>query len=410
MAREWKFYMLGRLICGDDCLSQVIRNGKPTDSFRYQIQAKDYNEGIKWGKVCAKEVFDTNNYYSYRKSDLAETSAGLFNTIIRLGRTDIDFLLNENFVKLRKDFKNFKSYTALALIKNIPLTSLRNFSHNELAEFLAGVFDSDGCIRPNSSSMFICLDSQTKTRKFPLAYKEIELFKLLESQNIVPRIINVTITHGTRLDLRKRAKKYFSEVKKLIENVYLKEEKSAIGVKINIHFSCNLLNSSNKLAWKFWVTKIVPKLIRKDKQIKISKFIKPRKAYLSFTKISKSLIEFCHDLAQIIDTNGRILIKRPKYPQCEIRIKISTLRKAKKYKNKIEKTLRCKVSILKEDNSYYLDFYISIKNQDLIKSFVLPKLSKYRERISRFINSLEIRNETYKQRLGWPNGKAYYKN
>lgn len=377
MIRRWEFYMLGRLICGDDCLAQVFRNHKPINKFRYQIQARDYNEGIAWGEMCAKEVFSTKDYYSYQK----DNGKGLFNTIILLTKKDVNFLFEGKFIKNRRDFKKFKSETALALIKDIPFNKLLRFNGTELVEFLAGCFDSDGVIRPKKPGMYICLDSQTGNRKDPLAYKQIQLFKKWSEQNKMPKILKVKIISPPHAI--KRAKKFHFRIKKIFKNTELKIYENSKGVKINIYFSCDVRNCLNREIWNFWIKEVAKRLIRKDKKIKFLRFYRNKTKYFSLQKASRmTLKNFGKKLANFIDSdNAYFLLKRPSYPQCEIRIKFLSLNEAKKMKNKIEKTLNCGAGLSKRNKTYFVSFYISSKNYLEIESFVLPYITTRRKKI-----------------------------
>ncbi|RLI98683.1 MAG: hypothetical protein DRP00_01525, partial [Candidatus Aenigmatarchaeota archaeon] len=255
--REWKFYMIGRLICGDDCLAQIFKNKKPTNKFRYQIKAKNYDEGIKWGKICAFKVFNTTNFYSYK-------SNGLLNTIIKLKKKDVAFLLKNRFILLRKDFKKFKDNTALALLKNVPHKLILNFNDTQIGEFLAGIFDSDGTIRPSTEEMFVSLDSQLQTREEPLAYEQIRLFKSLAKMNKVPRILRIEVVHPPK-EVNK-AMKFFMKAKRIFPRVKIKKDNNSKGTKIYLFLSCNFQDELNRRSWKFWFKEVVPRLIREDKR------------------------------------------------------------------------------------------------------------------------------------------------
>jgi len=92
-------------------------------------------------------------------------------------------------------------------------------------------------------------------------------------------------------------------------------------------------------------------------------------------------------LAGIIDGDGNVRIKRKKYPQCAVRITSSE--KQIDLKSTIEKILRCKVNITKDENAYDLEFYVSPKNYKIIKENVLPYITlKYKkDKLNSYINS-----------------------
>lgn len=110
--------------------------------------------------------------------------------------------------------------------------------------------------------------------------------------------------------------------------------------------------------------------------------------------ISRSDNLFGAYLAGIIDGDGNVRIKRPKYPQCVIRI--TSGHEQTELSNSISKTMKCGVSITKRhrvafyksenrliDGTWYdLEFLVSSKNMSFMKSFVLPYVlleSKHRK-------------------------------
>ena len=100
-------------------------------------------------------------------------------------------------------------------------------------------------------------------------------------------------------------------------------------------------------------------------------------------------------LAGLIDGDGDVRIKRPKHPQCVIRI--SSYKPQFELAEKIRKMLKCKVSISKRikfirHKWYSLEFYVSKKNYAFIQKFVIPfiKLSYKADKIQNFINSKKI--------------------
>ena len=375
--------MIGRLTCGDDCLAQIFKNKKPTNKFRYQIKAKNYDEGIKWGKICAFKVFNTTNFYSYK-------SNGLLNTIIKLKKKDVAFLLKNRFILLRKDFKKFKDNTALALLKNVPHKLILNFNDTQIGEFLAGIFDSDGTIRPSTEEMFVSLDSQLQTREEPLAYEQIRLFKSLAKMNKVPRILRIEVVHPPK-EINK-AMKFFMKAKRIFPRVKIKKDNNSKGTKIYLFLSCNFQDELNRRSWKFWFKEVVPRLIREDKRHKFLEIYKKRLNLLKLNGISlRSPKHTGKELAHLINSRGRVLIKRPSNLQCEIRIKFSNeLNIVTKIKDTIEKFLHCKVSSLRRKNSYIVSFYISSKNYLKVHEFIFPFLERgdNKKRIADFLRFL----------------------
>jgi hypothetical protein len=93
-------------------------------------------------------------------------------------------------------------------------------------------------------------------------------------------------------------------------------------------------------------------------------------------------------LAGLIDADGNVCLKRPKYPQCRIRIISSTSQKD--LKKSIETVFNCSVSVSEFDeyikawkrwtHKARLEFVISPKNMNEIKQFVLPYLAIPRKR------------------------------
>jgi len=385
MARKWFYYMLGRLICGDDCLSQVFHKCRATGKLRYQIQAKDYNEGILWGKICAKEVFKTDNYRSYQKSD------GAYNTVINLQNEDVLSLFKNGYISPRKHSDKFKSSTALAVIKNIPIEKLLKFGDEEIAEFLAGCFDSDGTIRPKRSGMVIFLDTQVDNREMPLAYDQIRLFKRWAESRKMPRILRVRIIHPPETKFKNRAKIFYGYTKKLLPNVKLEERRNVKGVTIWLTFSCNVrMRSENRNVWKFWIKNVVPRLLRDDKKTKFLNFYEKRKHLFSPIEI-KNIGGFGKELAKYINEQSYVTIRRPTYPQCEIKIRFQFLADANGLKDKIEEHIACKTRIRERYGKFFVIFNISSKNFLEIEKFVMPFIEKDMDKITDFLNTLKNR-------------------
>lgn len=109
-------------------------------------------------------------------------------------------------------------------------------------------------------------------------------------------------------------------------------------------------------------------------------------------------------LAGVIDGDGDVRIKRPRYPQCAIRITSGSKQIA--LLQAITRVLGCHASILyeKKDSylgdrkisgaSYRIEFCVSSKTFELIKDFVLPHmtLAHKREKILQFIHSRFLEN------------------
>jgi len=358
--------MLGRVICGDDCLAQIFKNHLPTESFRYQIKAKDYTEGIEWGKICAFKVFDTKNFYTYRNN-------GLFNTIIRLKKKDIQFLLKNKLISTRKEFRKFKENTALAVIKNIPHDFLLNLNDIQIAEFLAGTFDSDGTIRSSTPEMYISLDSQLQTRNEPLAYEQIKFFKVLSKMGKLPKLLKIEIYYPKKD--KEKAMKFLTIINKLFPKVKMKEDNNSKGTKIYIFFSCSFQNELNRKNWNFWFKKVVPRLQRIDKRNKFLKLYKKNLKFLKIRKISlKDSLSIGKKLANKIDSRGIVIHKRPNFPQCEIRIKFKYLKDAYELKRKIVEFLNCKSNYFKKGSHWFVSFYVSSKNYLKVSKFIIPFL------------------------------------
>ena len=103
-------------------------------------------------------------------------------------------------------------------------------------------------------------------------------------------------------------------------------------------------------------------------------------------------------LAGVIDGDGDIRIKRPKYPQCVIRITSGASQN--ELKEAIKRILKCSVSITENQREVYyvkekriikgksfrLEFLVSKKNINFIIKYVLPflSLSYKREKILNF--------------------------
>lgn len=384
MKREWFYYMLGRLVCGDDSLVQAF-NGKPTNKFRYQIQAKDYDEGFVWGKICAREVFGTKKYYFYQKKD------GLYNTVINLTKEDVRKLFDNCYVSQRNDFQKFKKHTALAVIKAIPIQKLLKLEKEQIAEFLAGCFDSDGSIRPERSMMIIYLDTQINNRTEPLAYEQIKLLKYWAEERKAPRLLRIEIVYPPKL--KGRAEDFFKGAKKLLSNTTLIKTENTKGVTMKLNFSCDVRTRSfNRDAWMFWIKEVVPRFLRKDKKSKFLKFYTSNKKHFCSEK-PRLPYKFSKDLARYINSQSYISVRRPKCLQCEIKIYFRFSSKAKALRGKIKKYLKCAAYIYKKQSNFFVSFYLTPKIFPEFEKIILPLLN--RNKGNRIVKFLKDKNRPY---------------
>ncbi|NIP40928.1 MAG: hypothetical protein GTN39_05415 [Candidatus Aenigmarchaeota archaeon] len=108
-------------------------------------------------------------------------------------------------------------------------------------------------------------------------------------------------------------------------------------------------------------------------------------------------------LAGVIDGDGDITIKRPKYPQC--RVRITSGKVLSETKKLVEKHLNCKCNIesyvvstyslprakVKEGIGYKHYFYISPKNVSIFKRYVYRylQIAHKRATLERFFNILD---------------------
>ncbi|GEM_PF-4410326 len=116
-------------------------------------------------------------------------------------------------------------------------------------------------------------------------------------------------------------------------------------------------------------------------------------------KIMENKKLFCAYLGGVIDGDGNIEIKRPSYPQCEVRITFE--KKPLLLKRLIKKHLHCGANITTKIIDYtphgkrkptpYYDcrFYISPQNEKEFRKFVLPfvRVKHKQEKIIRFIKT-----------------------
>ena len=291
--------------------------------------------------MCARTLFKTKKFYSYRKSGISKT----YNTVVILPKSKVQPLFSGNYIKRRDYSSKYRNSTTLAVIKSIPLGRLTNASSDNIAEFLSGWFDSDGSIRPKCSEMSFALDTQISTRKEPLAYRQIELLKMLSKQNRVPRILSIEIRYPRKL--KERAYVFYRNVKPIFSSVKISESRKSKGVRIRAGLSCDVRRRSiNRLAWMFWIENVVPRLIRKDKKSRFIEFYKQRKRYFQVSfKRNKTFYKY---LATKIESKGSIVIRTSGRLQCEVKIRCFSLKESRKLKRKVESFLYAKTKIYKE--------------------------------------------------------------
>lgn len=159
---------------------------------------------------------------------------------------------------------------------------------------------------------------------------------------------------------------------------------------------CQIWKTKRKDEWKFHMgAKSLLTLFRKlDIDLTSNTFIPP------FWVTQKSKY-FGAYLAGLIDGDGDVCVKRPKYPQCAISIssgsfqdilaqKITQILSCSVYQTKQHK--RCfskKLGRFIEGTGYKLVFYASRKNNEFISSFVIPHLQLLHKKktIDNFINT-----------------------
>jgi len=273
MLRNYWYYMLGRLVCGDDCLAQIFYNGNPSNKFRYQIQSANEEEGIIWGKTCG-ELFNVIPLQFQKPT-------GEYCSNLMIGNEIVNKIIRNGFLELPhvKTYKN----TAYALLKNIPIDKILSFNDNKMSEFLAGLFDSDGTIRPLKGEIQISLDSQTINRKEPLLFKEIRLFIELSRKRKSPLVLRITVSSPDNKN--KRALYLLKEIEKRFPNVPLSfrinEKRKGVSAYINLSTCVRWKRlKENKIPIIFWLENVVPKLIRNDKKEKFNTYYCIRKKFL----------------------------------------------------------------------------------------------------------------------------------
>jgi hypothetical protein len=117
-------------------------------------------------------------------------------------------------------------------------------------------------------------------------------------------------------------------------------------------------------------------------------------------------------LAGVIDGDGDVTVKRPKYPDC--RIRISSAKPPNELKKWIELFFKCKTRIYlqkrrlngKTYHCHKLSFYVSGKNYEKMKRLVVPNMSvKHKKnKIKKFIKE---RHEKARKKPGPP--KLFFK-
>lgn len=145
--------------------------------------------------------------------------------------------------------------------------------------------------------------------------------------------------------------------------------------------------------------------------------------------VLKNVKFFSSYLAGVIDGDGDVRIKRPKYPQCEIRITCGI--KPIILKKWIKNFLNCSVGIVKVTQKllllgakkdyttvYKLYFKVSSKNYGILKKILLPNLTIYhkKQRLNLILNYLDkkiskqqvfnLYKKTLLRKPGWQNGHA----
>jgi intein/homing endonuclease len=265
--------MLGRLTCGDDCLAQIFYNGNPSNKFRYQIQSVNKEEGIIWGKICGK-LFNAVPLQFQKPT-------GEYCSNLMIENWIVNKIIKNGFLELPhvKTNKN----TAYALLKNIPIDKILSFNDSKMSEFIAGLFDSDGTIRPLRGEIQISLDSQTLNRKEPLLFKEIRLFIELSRIEKSPLVLRIIVSSPD--DKNKRALYLLKEIEKRFPNIPLSfrinRKRKGVSAYINLSTCVRWKRlKENKIPIKFWLENIVPKLIRSDKKSKFNTYYTIRKRFL----------------------------------------------------------------------------------------------------------------------------------
>jgi hypothetical protein len=106
-------------------------------------------------------------------------------------------------------------------------------------------------------------------------------------------------------------------------------------------------------------------------------------------------------LAGLIDSDGDVRIKRPKYPQCAVRINSGHPQtELKKY---IEKNLNCKANISEMktwnnrwkrwNHEFRLEFLISSRNFKIFRKFILPfiQIPRKKMKIKEYLNKFNCK-------------------
>jgi len=145
--------------------------------------------------------------------------------------------------------------------------------------------------------------------------------------------------------------------------------------------------------WQYRVT--VTKLLEVFRELGI-KFGDPPKPPIWCQSSSETTGSY---LAAVIDGDGDIRVKRPKYPQCVIRIHSG--REQQDLIKSIEEILKCSISVtpryrvveykgrIIKGLCFDLEFYVSSKSEDFIKTYVLPKMTiKHKvQKLSEFLSN-----------------------
>ena len=224
---------------------------------------------------------------------------------------------------------------------------MKKFNHNELLDiaYFVGAMQTDGCL-----SIYFHKSSNKFRYKMDMYIGEKSLPMLCNVQKILKKVFDRNIS------------------------IYKQRKKKVYCLTTSVK---NLMPIFEKLD------------IQTFSQIQIPHWIK------------KNIKYFGAFLAGVIDGDGNITIKRKKYPMCYIRI-FSNVKLLELLKN-LERYFNCKThNKLKISKSYFEHrcnkkefscyihgFYVSNKNKELFKKYILPyiQLNHKKETLSNFIET-----------------------